>query len=241
LRRFGKTGAGWCAAPCKAARRLTQAACVMTPAAKASSTGSAAAGMGNALATAAPMRVLTLIAVSQPATRRGWAPSSAPVARPSPNACTASATATATEPAKRNSRALQEAVYRQRRCRARAAGMLGVFPAAAAGAGCQARGGERVKCGAEATRCAGHDGHAAVKRPGQFTQPCPGRRGMVPLALCHRPQLPACLVLADQSAGCPFGHRPKRRLARWRAPTKLCVTPSPWAMASDRITADKHF
>jgi hypothetical protein len=52
--------------------------------------------------------------------------------------------------------------------------------------------------------------------------------------------LPACPVLADQSAGCPFGHRPKRRLARWRAPTKLCVTPSPWAMASDRITADKH-
>ena len=39
------------------------------------------------------------------------------------------------------------------------------------------------------------------------------------------PQLPACLVLAWQSAGCPFDHRPERRWARWRAPTKLCVTP----------------
>ena len=79
--------------------------------------------------------------------------------------------------------------------------------------------------GADATRCAGYDGHAPVKRPGQFTRPRPGRRGMVPLALSHRPHFPACLVLADQSAGCAFGHRPKRRLARWRAPTRLCVTP----------------
>jgi hypothetical protein len=34
------------------------------------------------------------MAASQGATRRAWPPSSAPVARPSPNACTASATAT---------------------------------------------------------------------------------------------------------------------------------------------------
>ena len=106
----------------------------MIPAARASSTGSAAAGTPNAPAAPAPMSGLTLIAASPPAGRRGWAPSSAPVARPSPSACTASATATAGA-GQRDGRAFQEAVDRQRRRRACAAGLLSVFLAAAPGAG----------------------------------------------------------------------------------------------------------
>ena len=75
-------------------------ACARTPAATATSTGPAASGTVKALVTAAPMTGLTLIAASQPATRRrDWAPSSVPVARPSPNVCAASATTTAADPA----------------------------------------------------------------------------------------------------------------------------------------------
>src|SRR5947209_3225841 len=56
-------------------------------------------GNGNAPAAATPAIGLRLITASQPARRRGWPPSSAPVASPSANACTASATATAADSA----------------------------------------------------------------------------------------------------------------------------------------------